>query len=213
MAIVIGAATTVSIQGACAISANWGASPNTQRLYCIGEWKPNALRVFERPTATLSITVYASSGIEYNTEPSTDCTSAAGDFNASVSPKGCGGSTLVGVSGPWFVNSYSYSKDDGAMPGQETWSLTKWFAGTTPNSPMPSYVLRGISEGSSTGTETGIEFDGATSSSSTGSVSAGGFGRADTLTVGVVKKVGSGSSAAGVTGQGSASMPYTPLYI
>ena len=73
--------------------------------------------------------------------------------------------------------------------------------------------MRGITEGQSTGSESGIVFDGTTVEASSGNVSAGGFGKADILEMGVVSAVGGGSSAAGVIGQGSASIPYTSLYI
>jgi len=212
MAIVIGAATTVSFGGACAISANWGYSPNVQRLYCIGEWTPDSSRTYYRPTETLNITIYAP-GPSYTTTPTTSCTDA-NTIAASVSPSACGGS-FPSMGGSWLVSSYSYSKDDATLPGQESWSMTRWqgLSSTPPsNFVEPSYVMRGISEGQATD-NTGVDFSGTTVETYTGSVSAGGFGRADTLKVGVVSSVGGGSSSAGDTGQGSASMPYTPLYI
>jgi hypothetical protein len=214
MAIIIGAATEVSFAGTCVISANWGYNPNAQRLYCIGEWTPREDLTFYRPTQTLNLTVYAP-GPTYSTEPTTSCADA-NSVAASVSPAACGGSVGGDVSGSWLVTSYSYSKEDASMPGQESWSLIKYKDVPTPssgNSIEPTYVMRGISEGQSTGTETGVSLTGGTAESTTGSVSAGGFGRADTVEAGVVDRVGGGSSSAGDTGQGSASMPYTPLYI
>lgn len=202
MAIIIGAATTVSFMGACVTSANWGASPNNQRLYCLGSWTPN--QVISKPTETLSVTIYAP-GSSYSTAPTTSCVDA-NTVAASVSPAACGGSS-GGVSGSWFVSSYSYSKDDASMPGTESWSMQKWIGAL-----QPSYVMRGVSEGQGTD-NSGISFTTVDGESSTGSVSAGGFGRADTLTLGVVGSVGGGSSAAGDTGQGSVSMSYTDLYL
>ena len=212
MAIIIGAATQVSFAGACAISANWGYSPNAQRLYCIGEWSPREDLTFYRPTQTLNLTIYAP-GPSYSTEPTQSC-SNANSISASVDPAACGGAAGGGVSGSWMVTSYSYSKDDATLPGQESWSLTKWQDVPSPgtNSVEPTYVMRGISEGQATA-NAGVSFTGSTASTSTGNVSAGGFGRADELEVGVVVNVGGGSSSAGDTGQGSASIPYTPLYI
>lgn len=213
MAIVIGAATQVSFGGACVISANWGYNPNTQRLYCIGEWTPREELTYYRPTETLNLTIYAP-GPSYSTEPTTSCANA-NSISASVSPAACGGSAGGGSSGSWMVTSYSYSKDDATLPGQESWSLTKWQSVAAPaggNSVEPTYVMRGISEGQAT-PEAGISFSGGTVETTTGNVSAGGFGRADTLEVGVVDSVGGGSSSSGDTGQGSASIPYTPLYI
>lgn len=212
MAIVIGAATQVSFGGACAISANWGYNPNTQRLYCIGEWTPRDELTYYRPTQTLNLTIYAP-GPSYSTEPTTSCADA-NTISASVSPAACGGSIDADASGSWHVTSYSYSKDDATLPGQESWSLTKWQNVPSPgtNSVEPTYVMRGISEGQAT-SNAGVSFTGNTVSTSTGNVSAGGFGRADTLDIGVVSNVGGGSSSSGDTGQGSASIPYTPLYI
>lgn len=216
MAIVIGAATQVSFYGTCVISANWGYNPNIQRLYCIGEWTPNESRTTYRPTETLNLTVYSPGPVHPGGIPPTTSCDDANGVSASISPAACGDETYSGMSGTWLVTSYSYSKDDATMPGQESWSLTRWKnldTASPTNTVYPTYVMRGISEGQSTGSESGITFTGTTVSTFTGNVSAGGFGRADTLLMGVVSSIGGGSSAAGVTGQGSASIPYTPLYI
>lgn len=203
MAIIIGSATTVSFGAQCVVSANWGASPNNQRLYCLGSWVP--YKVISKPTETLSLTVYAP-GPTYSTAPTLGC-SNANTISARVSPASCGGGSDGGVSGAWYVTSYSYSKDDANMPGTESWSMQKWI-GTL----QPSYVMRNISEGQGT-LNSGIFFTSVDGESSTGNVSAGGIGRSDTLTIGVVGNVGGGSSAAGATGQGSVSISYTDLYI
>lgn len=202
MAIVIGSATVVSFGGACVTSANWSASPNNQRLYCLGSWTPHL--VISKPTETLSLTIYAP-GSSYTTTPTTSCTNA-NTVSASVSPAACGES-FSGVSGNWYVTSYSYSKEDGSSPGTESWSLQQWTGAL-----QPSYVMRGITEGQAT-LNAGVSFDSTDGTVTTGSVSAGGFGRADTLTIGVVGAVGGGSSASGDTGQGSASISYTDLYL
>lgn len=210
MAIVIGAATRVNFEGtSCIISASWGFNPNAQRLYCIGSWSPSS--TFLKPTETLNITLY-SPGPRINIEPTTSC-SDANTVSASVSPTACG-EDLGSLSGSWMVTSYSYSKEDATMPGQESWSLTKWKGlNTSVTYTPPTYILRGIAEGQATGEEAGVEFIGDTVTTSNGNVSAGGFGKADILQVGVISHVGGGSSDAGVTGQGSASIPYTPVYI
>jgi len=210
MAIVIGAATQVSFAGACVLSANWSYNPNVERLYCIGEWVPS--QVFYRPTESLSLTIYAP-GPTYDVAPSTSCVDA-NTISASVTPAACGES-YPAMSGSWLVNQYSYSKEDAAMAGQETWSLTRWksLSSSLPGGTIePTYVLRGIAEGEGT-MNAGIVFEGTTITSYNGSVSANSFGRADTVYIGVVSLVGGGSSAAGETGQGSVSIPYTPLYI
>ena len=214
MAIIIGAATAVRFNGTdshCIISVNWGYNPNAQRLYCIGNWEPDDDLTFYRPTQTLNLTLYAP-GPTYTTTPTVTCADA-NDIQASVSPGSCPGGSGGGADGNWMVTSYSYSKDDANMPGQESWSLTKWKGVSSPgNSVDPTYVMRGVSEGQGTD-GSGVSFSGDTTDSTTGNVSAGGFGRSDTLTIGVVGSVGGGSDQAGVTGQGSASMPYTQLYL
>lgn len=209
--IVIGSATQVSFYGACVISANWGYNPGPQRLYCIGSWNP--YDTYYRPTETLNLTIYAP-GPTYDVEPTQTCADA-NTLNASITPAACGDDNYGTLGGQWYGTSYSYTKDDASLPGQESWSLTKWQnldANTPSNTVEPTYVMRGISEGQATN-NAGVLFTGELSNSYTGNVSAGGFGRADTLDAGVVERVGGGSSAAGETGQGSVSIPYTPLYI
>ncbi len=216
MSVIIGAGTTVTFEGAqCVISANWGYNPNVQRLYCIGSWTPYAQ--YDKPTQTLSLSIYSGSGGPlYNTTPTNSCTDA-NTVNASVSPASCGDG-VDDISGDWFVTSYGFSKDDPSLPGQETWGMQQWVEGQYGNTPGPTYVIRGISEGQGTkGTndaDPGILFTGDTAESQAGNVSAGAIGRNDVLTLGTVTQVGgSESPAGGKTGQGSVSMPYTPLWI
>jgi len=216
MAIIIGAGTTVSFGGACVVSANWGYNPNTQRLYCIGNWQPQY--TYDKPTQTLSIVIYSGTGgTTYDTTPTESCADA-NTLPASVNPAACGGS-VAAITGNWFVNSYGFSKGDALLPGQETWGMQKWLVGQYGNSPLPSYVIRNVSEGSGTtfdsaDADPGIIFSGTTTFSEAGNVSAGGIGRNDTLELGVVSRVGgSESPASGKTGQGSVSMPYTPLWV
>lgn len=216
MAIVIGAATTVDFDNKCVISASWDYNANTQRLYCIGEWEPSDNRTYHKPTETLNLTIY-SPGPRHDIPATRSCTDA-NTIYAAVNPAACGNETYSSMSGQWWVTSYSYNKDDGTLPGQESWSLTRWKNLSTPASAIgttsyPTYIMRGITEGQGT-SNSGLRFlaEGRVYSQN-GSVSAGGFGRADTLLNGVVDSVGAGSNVAGETGQGSASISYTQLYI
>lgn len=205
MAIIIGAGTTVTFGGACVISANWGYNPNIQRLYCLGSWTPHD--TIEKPTENISLTLYAP-GPNESISASIICEDVT-NISVSISPAACGG-VVGGLSGNWALNSYSYSKDDAQGPGQESWSFTRWVGAGAPD-----YVLRGISEGSATDPviNTGITFIGDTETGYTGNVSAGSTGRSDTTYYGVVSAVGGGTSDAGELGNGSASIPVTPLWI
>jgi hypothetical protein len=204
MGIIIGAMTTISFsQGTCVTQASWSASPNTQRLYCVGSWTP--YDTIEKPTETLNLTVY-SPGNSFDITPSTSC-EIASQATASIDPAGCGGGSEGPTSTSWHVNSYSFSKDDAQMPGTESWSMMQYIGTNTPD-----YVLRGISEGSASG-DAGITFTGSTTTSAQGSVSAGQVGRSDELILGQVSSVGGGSSTQGEIGQGSVSIPLTPMWL
>jgi hypothetical protein len=211
MAIVIGAATEVYFMDSCVVSAQWGFNPNTQRLYCLGEWTPREDLRYDRPTQTVSLTIYSGRSGTYSTLPSIVC-EFANRANVSISPAACGG-TFASIDGEFYVDNYSYSKDDAVLPAQETWGMMM-YTDDGENAVLPSHVLRGIAEGTSSNPSlTGITFTGATVMSVTGNVQAGGFGKADNIEQGVVISVGAGQNISGEIGQGSVSIPYTPLYI
>jgi len=93
--------------------------------------------------------------------------------------------------------------------------MTKWVAGG--DTPAPTYVIRGISEGQASNVNgvinSGVVFTGETVEATTGSVSAGSVGRAYVTTIGQVISVGGGTNTPGETGTGSVSIPYTPLWL
>ena len=224
MGVVIGAGTTIqgSLAGQCVISVNWACNPNVQRLYCLGSFSP-AFQ-YARPTQTMSMVIYSPGSYTYDTTASDDCN--LGNFmSAGVTPAGCG-ENVIGVSlhSDWVVNSYGYSKDDPNLPGQETWGIQRWPSSGDADCDVggsvadpPTHIVRGISEGQaakeSDNSDPGISFTGTLSYSVTGNVSAGGVGRADRLTYGVVTSIGGSASTTGLTGQGSVSVPYTPLWV
>jgi len=205
MGIIVGFGTTATLGSVCAISASWGANPNTQRLFCLdGTFTPKF--EIKKPTQTANMSVY-SPGPTVDISPSDGCEAYSGDISISISPASCGaGGSIPGLTGSFYVNSYSYSREDTTMPGQESWSLIKYI-GTNP----PTFVIRGISEGQWTD-GSGVEGT-PTDTATAGNVSAGGIGRADTLNLGVVTSVGGGDSTGSNTGQASVSIPLTPLWI
>lgn len=217
MAIVIGFGTTVGgvFSSACAINASWGYNPNIQRLYCIGETSP--WKSIEKPTYTLSITVYQDSGGPGSTDISASISCDDLSYmEASVSPSTCGGSVASISSSSWHLNSYSYQKGDANLPGQETWSFTRWVDGSnSTDSPAPTNYIRNAAEGQSTESagEAGISFTGTVLEGSSGSVSAGQTGTHDSTYHGMVSSVGSPSLTGGETGNGSATCNVTPLWI
>jgi len=209
--VIIGGATTASFPGgSCILSAQWGYNPGKQDAYCLGSWTPNDTYTVYKPTETLSITLYAP-GTAHAVPPSATCADAS-VVSASVTPVACGGS-ITGIAGTWHVTGYNYTKDSIATPGQESWSMTRWKGVAGPSSKVePTYVLRGIATGQSDGS-TGITLTGTTVDASSGSVSAGGLGKGNTMQHGQVGSVGGGMGPGSTLGTGSASIPYTPLYI
>jgi len=213
--IIIGFGTIVGgiFAGACATNVSWGYNPNVQRLYCLGTTTPWAS--IEKPTETMSVTVYQGSVASQDVSPSTGCDDIT-SVSASVSPSSCG-STVEGVSGQWYITSYGYNKGDPNVPGQETWSLQRWVEGTSPSlSPAPNYVIRNISEGQSSESSaatTGLVFTGTILSGNQGSVAAGATGQATTTYYGTVTSVGGASLGGGETATSSASVQLTPLWV
>ena len=215
MAIIIGFGTIVGgiFAGACATNVSWGYNPNIQRLYCLGRISP-WINV-EKPTENLSVTVYQGSVASQTVTASTDCADIS-SVSASVSPAFCG-DTVEGVSGQWYINSYSYSKGDPNIPGQETWSLTRWVAGSNPlYSSAPDYVIRNAAEGQSSrnpGNPTGVVFIGTVLAGKQGSVAANAVGQADDIYYATVSAVGAANLGGGEIATSSASVPHTPLWV
>ncbi len=209
--IIIGFGTLVGgshFSGVCATSVNWGYNPNVQRLYCLGD--TDVWRNVEKPTETLSITMYAYGGPGATSVPASQNCDEVTELNASVSPSSCG-DTVDGVSGDWYLTSYSYSKGDPNLIGQETWSMQRWVAGGT--AVAPNHYIQAAAEGQASElTGAGIVFADTPLEGTTGSVSAGSTGQASTLYYGLASSVGGGSLGAGEIGNGSASISVTPLW-
>jgi len=215
MGVIIGFATQASLNGRCAANVNWGANPNTQRLYCLnGSFSP--FMTIDRPTVNVNMTIYAP-GDHMGVGPSNSCTSQdqVAEANVNIDPASCD-VHMPRVNYKMVVNSYSYSKESAQTPGQESYSMVRWV--TNP----PTYVIRGIAEGSATlvGTSTnpnnniaGITFQGTTTTASQGSVAAGAVGRADMVAMGAIASVGGGEGTGAHTGRGDATIPHTALWV
>lgn len=216
MSIIIGAGTRVSgdFGSACIASAQWSASQNTQRLYCLGSSDP--YDAYIKPTETVNFTIYAGTGPSGEDVSASETCNTPPGLTVNLNAAECGGGSISFSGSDWLINSYSYSKEDPLLPGQETWGLIHWVTGGGAV-PLPGAIIRGISEGQTTDpniVDTGITLAAAgQTNSSQGSVQAGGIGRAFDIIMGVVTAVGGGANDAGQIGKGSASIPYTPLWI
>jgi hypothetical protein len=227
MAIIIGTATHVSFDGKTEgiISANWATNPQITRLWSLGSW--NSYGTFITVTKTISVTMYAGALSAKTLTPATSCANSSARVLVSIVPGSCGTGGGGNFSSNAYLSSYSYDKSDPVGFGQESWSAQEWIAGgSNQNSApyiiyagVPTSVIQGITEGTSStdGANTGITFDtGNTIIDGTqGSISAGtpGIGQANTTRNGVISAVGGGDLMnSGKIGQGSATIPHTPLY-
>ena len=240
MAVIIGSATQVSltIPGAtspieCVLSVNWSYNPNIQRYFCLGSNDPYI--TITKPTEQMSIALYSGSTPAYSVAATTDCDSPSNVITATVSPGDCEGSPVLGpIANLWYLQNYGFSKDDPNLPGQETWALTHWLSAADfvaaglpapTGAASPDAIIRGISEGQASDyaapandADPGVVFTGETQYATTGNVSAGAIGRADTLYYGVATTIGNSGQLPtpedqyGRTGQGSVSVPLTPIW-
>jgi hypothetical protein len=236
MAVIIGAASTVvstQFPNGGIVSVQFGFNPQVERLYQLGSFSPYDTTVTR--TRTISLNVYGKrpdgSGGSLTTDvtPSISCVDA-NTINITVNPASCV-ETLLPFAGDYFLNSYGYNKDNLGY-GQESWGFTSKpeitdFSGTI-------VMLRGIAEGTvATGPGTvpanlmGITVDEISSNDSlgnqiegeSGSVTAGtpGLGNFDisrfVIATSVGASLGKDSSIDGLTGQGSISIPITPVYL
>lgn len=220
MGVIIGAATTVSINGS--ISAQWSVQANINKLWALGGWTPYKTVVTK--TETVSITAYAGAGPSISLLPAAGCSDSSAKFLVTISPGSCAGGSSGGISGSFYLMSYSYSKGDPIALAQESYSGQRWpgggggGGGDVEYISAPSLVLQGPAEGSASGLGTsGVTFGGGPTVEGTqGSVSAGfpGLGQSDDTTYGIISNVGGGTlKSDGDVGQASATVPHQPLYV
>ena len=236
MAVIIGAGTTlVSTQfpNGGIVSVQFGFNPQVERLYQLGSFAPYDTTI--QKTRTLSVTAYGkkpdgSGGtVPYDVTPSTSCVDA-NSISITLNPASCVGSLSPFIEN-YFLNSYSYSKDNLGF-GQETWSFTSkpiipGFGGTI-------VILRGIAEGTiATGDGVmaaslmGVTVDEVASNDSfgspvqgeSGSVQAGtpGIGNFDIeryiIATSVGGSTGKGASVDGLTGEASVTIPLNTIFL
>lgn len=234
MAIVIGSATTVLVDGTADgfQSVNWNVNRQPTRLWQLGNWDPYNTQVAK--TITVSITTYASVLSTVTLAPAQSCANSTATKTVSIDAQTCGGSA-VSIGETMYLTSYSYSKGDPVGFGTESWSFQFWEAadvfGAMIPIPDPSSVIQGRAEGSRFGdvgngsTDLGVRFiddPGAAPADNyhivvgtQGSVSAGfpGIGNADDVQLGLIDRIGGGKlQAGGEIGQSNATIPHQPLY-
>ncbi len=211
MAIIVGAGTSITgFTGV--VSANWGLEPNVQRLWEIGSFTPYDILTDIKQTA--SITCYGGGGPIISPTPSTSCVDSDSSVTLSISPGVCL-APVDGVSGLFYIDSYSYSKGDVKAYGQETYSMSSYVDSV--DNPAPDFILLGVPTGQKAGdvSNFGVVIDPVDATGQTGSVSAGspGLGEGSTTSYGVVSSFGGGTGKEnGKKGSSSATMPHTPVY-
>jgi hypothetical protein len=232
MAVIIGGLTTVLVDavGDGFQSVSWNINRQPNRLWELGSWTPWKTQV--GATLSISITSYAGALAAMDLIPSTDCEKSTARKTIIINAQTCDGSPVVINEDYMYINSYSYSKGDPIGFGTESWSFQKWLESGVVGAdfiqiPEPTYVLQGRAEGSRQGdigngnTDLGVQFLDEPGTwhvveGQQGSVSAGfpGVGNADTIKLGLVDRIGGGKlEDGGKTGQSSATIPHSPLYI
>jgi hypothetical protein len=222
MGVILGTMTQVIIGGVSDgfQSINWNIGQQPNRLWQLGSWQPWNTQL--SATVSLSVTAYAGALPTENLQAATSCEKSTAVRTVILNAAACGPGSVNETFEDMFITSYSYSKGDPVGYGTESWSFQAWIETDVSgyiNTPAPSTVLQGISEGSLSGDdfERGLEFYPNTGiTGRQGSVSAGvpGIGNAESVTLGVVSRIGGGElEALGLTGQSNASIPHQPLYI
>jgi len=225
MSIILGTMTAVTIDGSSDgfQSINWNINRQPNRLWQLGSWDPWKTQV--SATLTVSVTSYAGALSSVALQPAFNCDDSTAQKSISIVASACDPGISVNIDeDAMFITSYSYSKGDPVGFGTESWSFQKWIESGVVGSefismPTPTAILQGISEGSRSGdvVNLGVLFssDGLVTGSQ-GSVSAGipGVGSITNVELGIVTRIGGGDlESGGKTGQSSASIPNTPIYI
>lgn len=225
MAIIIGANTQVTgdVQGV--ISAQWGISPQINRLWQLGSWDPY-YQLATRVT-NVSLTIYAGGGPTLNLQPATACVDSTALLNITITPGSCGAiPDDLGGNFSVYLSSFSYSKGDATGFGQQSYSGQDWPGGAGAGggenvefTDEPTVILQGRSEGTETtdtGLGTGVSFSGGWDVYGTdGNVSAGfpGIGEAHETRHGLIDQISNGDLRNdGKVGQASVTIPHQPLY-
>jgi hypothetical protein len=206
-------------------SVNFSSNANIQRLFQLGSSSPYDQNVVvERQ---LSVVVYGGSTTSYSLPVSEDCDDAP-SIDVSVQANTCEGGEFS-LSADWFVESYSYSKDVRGW-GMETWGLRSkpiLLDEALEEVDVDTRMIRGIAEGQHStdgGADPGITLDDIIDQNTVPGVDflgnlnvraeAIGIGRANEMAYGVVTAVGGSTGKAdGQDGQGSARIPYSPIYL
>lgn len=224
MGVILGTMTRVIIDGVedGFQSVSWNLNTQPNRMWQLGAWLPWKTQL--SATVSVNVTAYAEALPLIPLAPAEDCVDSTAVKTIQIIASACDPGSAVNVTyDKMFVNSYSYSKGDAIGYGTESWSFQGWMQTELVgdewiNTPIPSTVLQGITEGTRSGDtfERGIEFDATTIvTGREGSVSAGvTVGNADEIELGVAIRIGGGLlEAMGKMGQSSATVPHTPLYL
>ena len=217
MAVIIGAGTQIP-EFAGVVSASWGIDPSVTRLWQLGSW--SQYDSYKEARQNLSITTYGgdlANPVIY-LQPSTSCANSTATKVINLYPASCDGidPLLDDVNNPWFLESYSYAKEDVKGYGQESWN---WFRYISLEGEItPDFIIQGISTGQYSGNvlDLGVLIPTVDAEGYSGSISAGqgSTGQHDRVYYGVVTRVGGGSGRDdGKRGRASAQIPHIPVYL
>lgn len=228
MAIIIGSATTITMEGGIRDgfqSVNWSTQVQTNRMWQVGGWHPYKTQVTK--TLSCSVTTYAGVLTPVNLQVATSCADSTAAKTIVVDANACTGLPAgmedFNPGSPMYITSYSYSKNDPTAFGTESWSFQLWVHADETGSldshfmpvPAPNVVVQGITEGNYTMTflttdkvgiipYTGVNPPGYSIAGSQGQVSAGfpGLGNVDEITYCIVERIGGGVLGDDVNDQG-----------
>lgn len=219
MAFIISSNTTITFGGISTglLSVTVNSVPTIEPLYVIGSTSP--FSEIRRLQVNINITRLGGGPI-YTTEESPECVDA-NTIAFSITPGSCTGigeEGSSGVSGDFFVSSYSFQKEV-YQYGRESWNLVGkpevTFRGGSTAGGDQIVMLRGTALGSTSEGLTGVILD------PTGlgfgdaiNISAGnpGIGKSNTIVAGIVTQVGGSNTTNDSSDcQAQASIPYSPI--
>lgn len=237
MGVIIGSATTVTIDGTRDgfQQVSWSTQVQTNRMWQIGSWAPYRTQVTK--TLSCSVTTYAGVLNPVNLDVADACEDSTAVKSIYIDANACANVPAAiedfNPGEPMYITNYSYSKGDPTAFGTESWEFTLWVHADATGSldpahfipvPAPSVVIQGITEGQYTMDfndsakvglvpYAGVSPPGYQIAGSQGSVSAGfpGLGNVDETVYCLVQRIGGGALGDDINDQGKTGSSQAPV--